>query len=226
MAETRNLLLHRKKTAARLFRWFQDVRFFLVPFRMPAVLRVSQEIEIRQLAPEHAGVLFEAIAQNRDHLARYVPWVSEVLSEADAKRAILTWGQSLFHRQGWAGGIYYKGLLAGMLDLRPMQTTKVVSMGYWLRSDMQGRGLVTTAAAELIQYCTKHGPVNTLYIRSEVSNERSKALARRLGFQVVGPPVWFTPDNSEPVLTELFVLARTTRKESVSPSAIGRLSSG
>lgn len=184
------------------------MHFFLFPFRMPPVLKVSQEIELRQLTPDHSQALFEAITHNRDHLVQYVPWVSEVRSEADAKRAILTWGQNGFDGQGWAGGLFFNGQLAGMLDLRPMQSSRVVSMGYWLRRDMQGRGLVTTAATELIRYCTRYGPVNTIYIRSEVSNERSKALARRLGFQPAGPPEWFTPEHSGPVLTELYVLIR------------------
>jgi len=68
-----------------------------------------------------------------------------------------------------------------------LRTDGIVEIGYWVRSDRTGRGYATAAARELTSLAfNASADVDTVEIRMDKGNVRSRAVATRLGFAHVG----------------------------------------
>ena len=68
-----------------------------------------------------------------------------------------------------------------------VSTDGVVELGYWVRSDRTGRGHATSAASALTSLVFDAcGDVETVEIRMDKGNVRSRAIAIRLGYVHVG----------------------------------------
>jgi len=91
----------------------------------------------------------------------------------------------------------------------------IAHLGYWLSTDMQGRGI----ASEAVRWITNFG-INTLGldyldISSRNDNERSKLLAERCGFtymESIEDSEWVAGpnENEDPIEVPLAVYIRTT----------------
>jgi ribosomal-protein-serine acetyltransferase len=57
-----------------------------------------------------------------------------------------------------------------------------VSIGYWLAAPWQGKGIMTTACAALIDHAFKELKLHRVEIRCATGNARSRAIPERLGF--------------------------------------------
>jgi RimJ/RimL family protein N-acetyltransferase len=68
----------------------------------------------------------------------------------------------------------------------------VASLGYWVRTSCAGRGIATAAAAALGRTVLEQCSVSALQIETDRGNEASAAVARRLGYTLVGERS-FTP---------------------------------
>jgi RimJ/RimL family protein N-acetyltransferase len=61
-----------------------------------------------------------------------------------------------------------------------------VEIGYWIRSDRTGRGYATNVARTLTNAAFAHGPrIEDVEIWTHEHNAASRAVARKLGYQVV-----------------------------------------
>src|SRR5262249_14844073 len=82
--------------------------------------------------------------------------------------------------------------LVGEIDLFPRSATGRVpfvdadraEIGYWLRADETGRGLVTEAVRAIVGVATRTGRFTHLEIRCDARNAPSAAVPKRLGFQL------------------------------------------
>lgn len=155
--------------------------------RLPARLRVDDEIELRAFRPSDAPRLFAVVDANRDHLRPWMGWVDGTRSPKDLRRFI---SQSVSRRRQGIGlpmGIWYRGALVGTagfneIDWRDRKT----EIGYWLASDLQGRGIVTRACQALIGLGFGRLGLNRIEIRAAPGNRRSRGIPNRLGFSQEG----------------------------------------
>jgi ribosomal-protein-serine acetyltransferase len=60
------------------------------------------------------------------------------------------------------------------------------SIGYWIAESCQGRGIVTQAVRALTDHAFGTWQLNRVEIRAGIGNERSRAIATRLGFKEEG----------------------------------------
>ncbi len=59
-------------------------------------------------------------------------------------------------------------------------------LGYWLAEDVQGRGLMTRAAAAMVEQVLGPWGYERVEIRAAGGNARSRAIPERLGFRLEG----------------------------------------
>lgn len=128
----------------------------------------------------------ELVAENTERLARWEPWAG--------KPPVLDETRSFLEASGrnWLdgselpvaiavnrGGQWH---LAGALSLTISSYTRSAEIGYWIGADYEGRGLVTRAAAAMLDQAFGPLGLERVSLHTDPSNERSRAVARRLGF--------------------------------------------
>jgi ribosomal-protein-serine acetyltransferase len=77
-------------------------------------------------------------------------------------------------------------MVGGVLFFPVEPRTLATEVGYWLGEDATGRGLVTRAVSAMLEYAFETLGLHRIALHAEVSNEKSKAVARRLGFTEEG----------------------------------------
>jgi ribosomal-protein-serine acetyltransferase len=69
----------------------------------------------------------------------------------------------------------------GLDHLQPLISS--VDIGYWLRTDLNGRGLMTEAAAAVVEYAFEELAIHRIELRAGVENYGSLRVAEKLGFR-------------------------------------------
>jgi ribosomal-protein-serine acetyltransferase len=145
-------------------------------------------IVLRRHRTDDVDVLHAVIEASRDHLRPWMPW-------ADQDRAG-TAGFVERAQQEWTSGESYSYLIveqpAGGPDRPPMvlggcglhrrSTPETIEIGYWLRPEAVGRGVMTAAAGKLTEVAFSLDGIERVEIRCDEANVRSASIPHRLGF--------------------------------------------
>ena len=135
---------------------------------------------LRPLRADDAPDIFTAIDTQREHLGRWLPFVAathrveqtrEVVAAmlADPANPVFT----LRVRDAFAGLIGFKSA-----DSR----TRTVEIGYWLREEQQGKGIMTAAVRTLCDLAFGEMGMRRVEIRCGTGNLPSNRIPQRLGF--------------------------------------------
>lgn len=147
-------------------------------------LDLGDGVELRAWVVEDAPEIFAVVDANRDHLRAWFPWVDLTAGPDQIAEFIETSRKRKDARE--ANGIYANGVLQGAAGLRWDVQDMQGEIGYWLREDAQGKGLVTRAARALTTYGFKEVGLHRMIIRAGAENARSRAVPERLGFAQEG----------------------------------------
>ncbi len=159
----------------------------LIELPMPIL---TQRLLIRPPQAGDGPAYYAAINSSREHLQRFLEWVdSSHLSQDDSE----SWA-----RQVQARFINRNDIVLAIFD-RKTQTLcggtgfhsidwnlPKFEIGYWLRQDLQGQGLISEAVNGITRYAFDRLQAKRVEIRCETDNIRSSAVAERLGFELEG----------------------------------------
>jgi RimJ/RimL family protein N-acetyltransferase len=143
--------------------------------------------ELRILEVRHAGEFLRFVDENRAYLGRWLRWGEEIKTLEDTE-AFLRRGATQYVEDGlpWMG-LWLEGKMVGGVLFFPIEArTMATEVGYWLGEAATGRGLVTRAVKEALDYAFGTHGLHRIALVAEVSNEKSIAVARRLGFTEEG----------------------------------------
>lgn len=143
--------------------------------------------ELRILETRHAGEFLRFVDENRSFLGRWLRWGTEITTLEEAE-AFLRQGVNRYVEDGlpWAG-IWLEGKMVGGVLFFPVEKRIMATeVGYWLGEGATGRGLVTRAVSAMLDYAFGPLGLHRVVLQAEVSNEKSLAVARRLGFREEG----------------------------------------
>ena len=150
----------------------------------------SVGVVLRRHQPDDVDALQAAIEASRAHLRPYMPW-------ADQDRATTATFVSKV-AEGWSTGENYSYLVTepgtsggddrvlGGCGLHRRGEPGTIEIGYWLRPEAVGRGVMTAAAEALTSAAAALDGIVRVEIRCDVTNERSAAIPKRLGYVHVG----------------------------------------
>lgn len=173
---------------------------------VPVELR-TERLLLRPWRVEDAESLLPLLEANRAHLG---PWIPARVAEpvplpALARRlagfaanfqAAREWRYGLFARDDESSVLGEVGLFPRSAAGRvPYAEADHVEIGYWLRADKTGQGLITEAARTALAVASTLPGLTRVEIRCDARNGPSVAVPRRLGF----------------------VLAATLREEALTP---------
>ena len=150
-------------------------------------LPVNDTTILRQLQPENAPQLFLLINQCRKTLRKFLPWVDYNTTEEHSLRFIELMKRKADEQDAIAFGIWHKGELCGVIDLHGWDhLLSKAEIGYWIATEMQGKGIVTESCKTLIGYAFSAMRLNKVEIRFVLQNEKSSQIPIKLGFAKEG----------------------------------------
>ncbi|MEU7792167.1 MULTISPECIES: GNAT family N-acetyltransferase [Micromonospora] len=143
---------------------------------------LTDDAELRPLSPWHADEFLANLDRCRDHIA---PWVgaSFVATDAESARKVLqAYADRWARDDGGIWGIWQRGTLVGGVLFVSLSTDRgVCEAGCWLEPGAEGQGLVTRAARFVIDWAVRERGIHRVEWVTKAGNERSVAVARRLG---------------------------------------------
>ncbi len=135
---------------------------------------------LRRLRPEDAADIFRSIDTQRRHLGRWLPFVAEThcveQSEAVVAGMLADTANPVYSiRNGEA--------FAGLIGFKSADAEKHgIEIGYWLREEQQGKGVMTAAVRALCETAFTQMSMRRIEIRCGVGNLPSNRIPQRLGF--------------------------------------------
>ena len=147
----------------------------------PLYLELGDDAFIRTFTPDDAGTVFDLVDAERDRLRRWFPWVDPTRTVDDQRTWIERALASEHDRE--ANGIWLAGgELAGTIGMTVNTLENGGEVGYWLATAHEGKGLVTRATTAMLDLAFDRLGLHRVQIRAAVRNDRSRAVAERLGF--------------------------------------------
>jgi RimJ/RimL family protein N-acetyltransferase len=153
--------------------------------RGPAYRVRTPRLLLRCWNPEDAARLRAAIVASLEHLRAWMPWAMEEPETVEAKARRLRGFRASFDTdREFLYGIFARGgrRVLGGIGLHPRIGEGGLEIGYWIRPDFQGRGLVSEATAALVRVAFEVHAARRVEIRCDPGNTRSFAVPARLGF--------------------------------------------
>ncbi len=139
--------------------------------------------------PEHTAGIFAAADRSRDHLRPWFPWVDLMRTVADVESRYAVAAAQHASGELYEFIILDADIVAGKVDLYSIRHADGFALlGYWLAREAEGRGIMHAALARVIAFAFEELGLRRLELRTAVNNERSRALAERLGFRLAGVP--------------------------------------
>ena len=145
----------------------------------------GSRVRLRPFCADDAPVLWEAVDESREHLAPWLPWAATYRSVDDAREFVTRAAAWWLLRHNLPVGIFERetGRLLGGCGLQGITwDLRSFEIGYWLRRTAEGRGYMSEAVQLLTRWAFDALAANRVFIRMDVRNQRSQAVAARLGF--------------------------------------------
>jgi RimJ/RimL family protein N-acetyltransferase len=136
-------------------------------------------VTLRSWEPADAASIVECIAGD-DELARWLDRVPQPYRLEDAQLYIASEGEEKFAITD-AGS----GRILGSVGLRWDRDEAAAEIGYWMRRDVRGRGLMTRAVAVVSRYALEQG-AQRVFLRADPGNVPSCRVAEKAGFRKEG----------------------------------------
>ena len=149
--------------------------------------RVDASTRLRELTGEDAGALYALVDSNRKYLRQWLPWVDRQQGPQDSAQFIE--GARNDNQTGVALtlGIEHQGDIAGVIAFHEFdRDNRQTSMGFWISSSHQGRGIVSSSCERLIEYAFTDLGLNRVVMKIAEDNIRSRRVAERLGLAYEG----------------------------------------
>jgi RimJ/RimL family protein N-acetyltransferase len=142
----------------------------------------SLDAVVRRHRLDDLDALQLAIDESRDHLRPWMVWADQTRDETAAflRGAREKWDAGEEFAYLIVDGAGHRVLGGGGLHRR--SGPEALEIGYWLRADATGRGVVTAAAAALTQAAFALDGIERVEIHCDEGNVRSAAVPRRLGY--------------------------------------------
>ena len=150
-------------------------------------IRVDDEILLRQHIESDRDDMWKALDAGREYMGKYLPWMAAYKVEDDHTRGYSTRQLEKDNLDGSGGYIVeYKGELAGTVGFGMPNRDNGIEVGYWLRQDLQGRGIMTRSVEAIITMLIVEIGLHRVTIRAATSNLPSRGIPERLDFKHEG----------------------------------------
>ncbi len=154
-------------------------------FRKSRSLR-TERLTIAPMSLRYVDDLWASIRVSAREIGEWMSWGIDPTKEqtrAFADSSAKAWEMGV----EWNWALLLEGRPVGGIGIgQYVPLIKCGQLGYWLRSDLAGRGLVTEAGAAVVEYAFGELGLHRLELHAAPENKASIAVARKLGFRHEG----------------------------------------
>lgn len=146
---------------------------------------VGDRVAVRAYRPGDGMAVWEAIEESRDRLWPWMPWVPQHRCPDDSEAFVRRSHGEWIKRENLVGGVWCRetNRLLGNAGLHPADPeVPSFEIGYWLRPSAEGHGYMSETVRLLCGLAFGTFGANRVFIRCDRRNDRSAAVARRVGF--------------------------------------------
>lgn len=155
------------------------------------------------------STLFPIIDAQRTWLRQWLPWVDTIDTETTLINIIEEQAKLNIGGQRLSTYILHEEIIVGSVALVHIDKIhRKAEMGYWLRQDYQGKGIMTASLQRLLQYIYNTTDINRIYIKTAPENEKSRSIPIRLGFQYEGTLIQDALLHGQFIDMEIYAITR------------------
>ena len=154
--------------------------------RLSTRKRLTPRLTLRPFRRRDVDDLVTAVQASIPDLARWLPWAHAAYDKGEALRFIRD------SAAAWTEGRAFDFSIRltegdtshiGNISIWPIsRRERSGEIGYWIRSDMAGKGIATEAAARVAQVGFEELGLHRITLRIAVGNRSSERVAEKLGF--------------------------------------------
>lgn len=152
----------------------------------PAELLTDDDgLTLTRVHPMHWNALAEAARSSLPELGRWFGWATPDYRSHDTatfvSEAWLAWDRGReFHFAMTVAGVPGIAGMCGLDEISPVRRSG--NLGYWVRSDLTGRGLATRATRLVARFGFEQLDLQRIHLFHAVGNDASRRVAEKVGF--------------------------------------------
>lgn len=136
---------------------------------------------MRRWRASDAAEIHRVVQESIDHLRPWMAWVADGYPPTAAAEFLARCEAEWTEGTAFNYAVFVSGKLAGAANLMARVGPGGLEAGYWLHPAFTGRGVATRAASLLVDEAFRAGAAR-VEIVTDVANQRSAAIPKRLGF--------------------------------------------
>lgn len=177
----------------------------------------TDRLTLRCYEPADLDAMDDVITTNRDHLAVFMPWArAEPISLDERVGLVSTFIREFETRENFTFGIFDRvtGDYLGGTGMHTRLGPDALEIGYWIRADREGQGLIREAVAAQVRVALEALGADWVEIRCDPANARSRRVPESLGFTLTDTRVDACGADQHREFVEIWQLARTDLESS------------
>lgn len=181
-----------------------------VSYRVPHRIDTDR-LTLRCYEPRDVDAMSAVISAERERLARFMPWArAEPVTDERRAQIVTTFIREFEARENFTYGIFDRstGEYLGGTGLHPRIDPRALEIGYWIRADREGQGLIREAVAAQARVALETLDAAWVEIRCDPDNARSRRVPEALGFALVDTRVDACGADQHRELVEIWQFAR------------------
>lgn len=146
-------------------------------------LVISDSITLKPLDISFAAELYSVIADSRENLSQFLPWVDGIIDVNTTKQYI---GERLDSNKAGAQwfAIYRGDRLSGVFGIKHIDPdSKVAECGYWLADFARGQGVMNQVLTKIVPYIKNNSHAKVIEFCCLEENLASIKVVQRAGAQ-------------------------------------------
>ena len=148
---------------------------------------LSDGITLTEVRINDAPDIFRTLDANREYFGRWLPFVEYTYTVDDSVAFLEMFLKTPGGTKEYLFAIRDNGQFVGLIGFKSTDPENFrTEIGYWLREESQGKGIMTRAVDRLCRFAFDNMNMNRVQIRCAVGNTRSGNIPRRLGFRLEG----------------------------------------
>lgn len=149
-----------------------------------AEILIDDQLSLRQVRLDEANRFFDIINNDREYLAKWLPFPAFTNTAQDSADFIASTAQKRIDGSEYGFGIILNDELVGHTSLMHINDDQDPEIGYWIASGASGKGIVTQTTNALTNYGFNELGLKKIIIKADPKNTGSNRIAEKLGYRM------------------------------------------